>query len=115
MDKLPNSPPARRLFIFNQCVREHETLKDAYAAAWEIECFITCGVDPGKPETVSREKAREEILRLTLEGVKPRAIKNTLGLSKDAVYRHLVALRKEGKLPGKGNGLAESRTGLEVE
>ena len=115
MIDLPKSAEGRRSAILTQCAKEHETLEAAYAAAWEIECFIVCGVDPGKPEPVSREKAREEVLRLTLEGVKPRAIKNTLGLSKDVVYRHLVALRKQGLIPTKGNGLAESRTGLEVE
>ena len=107
---------ARRAEIFNRCLDECETVTAAYVLACEVEGFIECGLEP--PDTVppvSREKAREEVHRLTLEGVKPRAIKNTLGLSKDAVYRHLVALRKQGLIPTKGNGLAESRTGLGVE
>ena len=109
MNGIPGAPAARRLAILNRCLEDAKTLEKAYATAWDIECFIKHGVDVAdgiEPETVSREKTRDEVLRLTLEGVKPRAIKNTLGISKDVVYRYLVGLRKEGKLPAKGNGLA---------
>ena len=117
MTEIPFSPAARRLAILNRCLEDSKKLEEAYAMAWDIECFIEHGVEVGpKGKTkVSREMIRDEVLRLTLEGVKPRAIKNTLGISKDVVYRHIFALRKERKLPRKGNGLAESKTGLEVE
>lgn len=103
----------RRTEIFNRCLKECETVAAAFALACDVEGFIELGLEPPDTvPTVSREKAREEVLRLTLEGVKPRAIKNTLGLSKDVVYRHILALRKLGALPpAKGNGLAETRTG----
>ena len=117
MNCIPSAPAARRLAILNRCIEDAKTLEDAYATAWDIECFIELGVEGGpKGKTkVSREIIRDEVLRMTLEGMKPRAIKNSLGISKDAVYRYIFALRKEGKLPRKGNGLAESKTGLEVE
>ena len=117
MTGIPESPPLRRLAILNRCLEDGKTLEEAYATAWDIECFIQHGVEVG-PEgktKVSREKTRDEVLRMTLEGMTPKAIKNSLGISKDAVYRHRFVLRKEGKLPQKGNGLAESKTGLEVE
>ena len=119
MTDIPDAPAARRLAILNRCLEDGKTLEDAYATAWDIECFIELGVDadgiePEGKTKVSREKARDEVLRMTLEGMTPKAIKNSLGISKDAVYRHIFALRKEGKLPAKGNGLAESKTGLEV-
>ena len=115
--KLPDEAVERRLFILKRCCLETDSLADAYATAWDIECFIEHGVEVGpKGKTkVSREKVRDEVLRMTLEGMTPKAIKNSLGISKDAVYRHIFALRKEGKLPRKGNGLAESKTGLGVE
>lgn len=99
----------RREALFERCLKDCKTAGEAFDLACKIEGFIECGLDP--PDTpVSREKAREMVLEQALEGKPYRTIATELGLSKDAVRRHVLALRDQGLLVDKksSNGLAEA-------
>jgi DNA-binding CsgD family transcriptional regulator len=59
---------------------------------------------PGRSEAAAaarqaKSDAEAEVLRLTKEGLSPRALCLRLGLSKSWVYRRLLKLRRAGKLP----------------